>query len=275
MKPNSKEWQRTPVSYYGGKQTMLPHILPLIPPHSVYTESFFGGGAVFWSKKKAKIEIINDFNANVYNFYFILKNKFSELKRLVESSIISREVYKSALVIYHSPFLFDEVKRAWAFWYATNFGFSNQIGNCRITTHGKNSTCLNNKITSFTDSYSERLKGVQIENNYAIEIISHHDTDSTFHYVDPPYIGADQGHYGGYCQSHFNELLETLSRVKGKFLLSSYPNDELSRYVEKCNWYQKDIQLHLGTSNIKGKKRKEVLTANYDITQGSFSLPLF
>jgi len=203
MKPNSKEWQRTPISYYGGKQTMLPHILPLIPPHSVYTESFFGGGAVFWSKKKAKIEIINDFNANVYNFYFILKNKFSELKRLVESSIISREVYKSALVI------------------------------------------------------------------------SHHDTDSTFHYVDPPYIGADQGHYGGYCQSHFNELLETLSRVKGKFLLSSYPNDELSRYVEKCNWYQKDIQLHLGTSNIKGKKRKEVLTANYDITQGSFSLPLF
>lgn len=134
---------------------------------------------------------------------------------------------------------------------------------------------MNNKITSFTDSYSERLKGVQIENNYAIEIISHHDTDSTFHYVDPPYIGADQGHYGGYEQMHFNELLEVLSSIKGKFLLSSYPNEELSRYVEKCNWHQKDIQLHLGTSNIKGKKRKEVLTANYDITQGSFSLPLF
>ena len=162
-----------------------------------------------------------------------------------------------------------------AFWYATNFGFSNQIGNCRITTHGKNSTCLNNKISAFTDFYSERLKGVQIENNYAIEIISHHDTDSTFHYVDPPYIGADQGHYGGYEQMHFNELLEVLSFIKGKFLLSSYPNEELSRYAEKCNWYQKDIQLHLGTSNIKGKKRKEVLTANYDITQGSFSLPLF
>ena len=50
MKPISKIWQRTPISYYGGKQTMLPHILPLIPEHAIYTEAFFGGGAVFWAK---------------------------------------------------------------------------------------------------------------------------------------------------------------------------------------------------------------------------------
>lgn len=30
---------RTPISYYGGKQTMLKHILPLIPPHRIYTEA--------------------------------------------------------------------------------------------------------------------------------------------------------------------------------------------------------------------------------------------
>ena len=61
-------WQRTPISYYGGKQTMLPHILPLIPEHQIYVEPFFGGGAVFWAKQPAKAEIINDFNANVVNF---------------------------------------------------------------------------------------------------------------------------------------------------------------------------------------------------------------
>lgn len=31
---------RTPISYYGGKQTMLKHILPLIPSHKIYTEYF-------------------------------------------------------------------------------------------------------------------------------------------------------------------------------------------------------------------------------------------
>ena len=40
---------RTPITYYGGKQTMLPHILPLIPNHEVYTEAFCGGAAVFSS----------------------------------------------------------------------------------------------------------------------------------------------------------------------------------------------------------------------------------
>ncbi len=34
---------RTPITYYGGKQTMLKHILPLIPEHSLYTEAFVGG----------------------------------------------------------------------------------------------------------------------------------------------------------------------------------------------------------------------------------------
>lgn len=265
MNSHPKFWQRTPISYYGGKQTMLPHILPLIPPHKVYTEAFFGGGAVFWSKKKSKIEIINDFNANVYIFYKVLQNDFLSLKKLVEGSIISRELYKSALVIYHSPFIFNEVQRAWAFWYATNFGFSNAIGNCRIDTSAKSATSLSNRIEFFTDTYSERLKGVQIENNDACEIIALRDTPETFHYIDPPYVGAKQGHYGGYGQEHFDELLATLSKVSGKFLLSSYHNEELSKYVEQYGWHQKEISMHLSSSSTKGRNRIEILTSNYPI----------
>lgn len=264
MKSTNKIWQRTPISYYGGKQTMLPYILPLIPKHEVYTEAFFGGGAVFWAKEKAKTEIINDFNANVYNFYMVLQTNFAELKALVEHSIVSREAYKSALVIYHSSFVFSEIQRAWAFWYATNCGYSNQVGNCRITTNSKNVSVLNNKIANFTDIYSARLQNVQIDNTDACEVISLRDTPNAFHYIDPPYVGAKQGHYGGYEQEHFNQLLYTLTTVKGKFLLSSYPNEELNKYVQQYGWHQKEITMHLGSSN-SGKKRLEVLTANYPI----------
>ena len=265
MKPISKIWQRTPISYYGGKQTMLPHILPLIPEHTIYTEAFFGGGAVFWAKKPVKNEIINDFNANVYIFYKILQTRFVELQTLVQQSVVSREAYKAALVIYHAPFAFTEVQQAWAFWYATNCGYSNQIGNCRITTNSKNATALTNRIATFTDTYSARLQGVQIDNNDATEVIARHDTLSTFHYIDPPYVGAKQGHYGGYEQAHFNELLATLANVKGKFLLSSYHNPQLTQYVQQHGWYQKEVSMHLGSSNSAGKKRTEVLTANYTI----------
>ncbi|MEG1485585.1 MAG: DNA adenine methylase [Bacteroidales bacterium] len=42
---------KTPISYYGGKQTLLKHILPLIPEHSLYTEAFAGGYAVLFAKE--------------------------------------------------------------------------------------------------------------------------------------------------------------------------------------------------------------------------------
>ena len=41
-----KPKMKTPISYYGGKQSLLKHILPLIPKHKIYVEPFFGGGAV-------------------------------------------------------------------------------------------------------------------------------------------------------------------------------------------------------------------------------------
>ena len=44
---------KTPISYYGGKQSMLKHILPLIPPHQLYTEAFCGGAAVLFAKRPA------------------------------------------------------------------------------------------------------------------------------------------------------------------------------------------------------------------------------
>ncbi|MDR1937317.1 MAG: DNA adenine methylase [Tannerellaceae bacterium] len=72
---------KTPITYYGGKQQMLRHILPLIPKHRIYVEPFFGGGAVFWGKEPAKVEFINDHDGEVINFYRVLKLQFPELKK--------------------------------------------------------------------------------------------------------------------------------------------------------------------------------------------------
>ena len=53
---------KTPITYYGGKQTMLKHILHLIPEHRLYTEAFCGGAAVFFAKNPSDGEVINDLN---------------------------------------------------------------------------------------------------------------------------------------------------------------------------------------------------------------------
>ncbi|MGE0566949.1 MAG: DNA adenine methylase, partial [Bacteroidia bacterium] len=40
---------KTPITYYGGKQNMIKHLLEIIPTHTSYCEPFFGGGALFFA----------------------------------------------------------------------------------------------------------------------------------------------------------------------------------------------------------------------------------
>lgn len=65
---------KTPISYYGGKQTLLKHILPLIPKHKLYTEAFCGGAAVLFAKRPADGEVINDISMDITNFIGWLKS---------------------------------------------------------------------------------------------------------------------------------------------------------------------------------------------------------
>ena len=84
----------TPIVYYGGKTTMLPHILKLIPVHTCYTEVFFGGGAVFWAKKSVANETINDKLDIVVNFYRQLKCNYIKLKQAFPQEALEFEKYK-------------------------------------------------------------------------------------------------------------------------------------------------------------------------------------
>jgi D12 class N6 adenine-specific DNA methyltransferase len=60
---------RTPIPYYGGKQQLASTIISIIPNHKIYVEPFFGGGAVFFSKAPSLVEVINDLNLEMVNFY--------------------------------------------------------------------------------------------------------------------------------------------------------------------------------------------------------------
>lgn len=256
---------RTPISYYGGKQQMLKYIMPNIPQHNIYTESFVGGGALYWSKEPAKLEVINDINREVVNFYNIFKNHSKRLNYYINATMHSRSQYKDALVIYQNSHLFTNVERAWAFWILTNQGFSTMIGSWGFDRTGKCISKNNNKKMMLCDEMASRLENTTIECNDANRVLKLFDTEETFHYIDPPYINADQGHYSGYTEECFKKLLDTISALKGKFLLSSYPSTILTQYISKCGWYSYEISMQLCASNKKGAKKIEVLTSNYPL----------
>lgn len=257
---------KSPINYYGGKVKMLKHILPLIPKHSIYTEAFAGGLSVFFAKERVKTEIINDTNAFVSNFYITLVDDFDNLKRRVMGTLYDRSTYQVALAMYRLPTFFSKLQRAWAFFVLTNVGFSGRIGSFGCYTLGTKANWFQGKKEQITQSLAKRFEGVQIENTDALKILKLRDTVDTFHYIDPPYIGSDCGHYGNYNEEHFRELLSLLSTLKGKFLLSSYPSLLLNMAIEKHGWHTKEVNAKVSASNSKTQKDKtEVLTANYPI----------
>ena len=57
------------IPYYGGKFTMSRQLVAMVPPHRRYFEPFFGGGSMFFRKKKAEWNVLNEsVLMNVTNF---------------------------------------------------------------------------------------------------------------------------------------------------------------------------------------------------------------
>ena len=143
---------------------------------------------------------------------------------------------------------------------------------------GTTSRKISNKRDSFTEDYAIRLQSVQIENTDALRVIKSRDYNGAFHYCDPPYFNSDCGHYDGYSIEDFEALLKTLEQIEGKFLMSSYPSEILSKYTIKNGWRTKKIEQSVSVANGtggSGKKKIEVLTANYDLDNPHGNWTLF
>ncbi|PWN64192.1 DNA adenine methylase [Chryseobacterium viscerum] len=261
---------KTPLTYYGGKQALVPILLPLIPDHDTYVEPFVGGGALFWTKEPSKVEVINDNNRELINFYEIVQNEFVDLEKMIRISLHSRSLYNDATVIYNNPHLFNRIKRAWAVWILASQAFCSKFNGSwgYEKTQKKISGSILKKREGFTEDYAIRLQSVQIECTDALRVIRSRDHAKAFHYCDPPYFNSHCGHYNGYNEDDFNALLQTLEAVQGKFLLSSYPSDLLLSYTQKNSWntqyLEKKVSVSVGLG-VTGKRKIEVLTGNYNL----------
>lgn len=262
---------KTPITYYGGKQKLSALIVGLIPSHNLYCEPFLGGGAIFFAKPPSLVEVINDTNKEVINFYRVVQNDFVSLEKEIRITLHSRDLHRKASVIYNNPDMFSEIKRAWAFWTLASQSFASIIDGSWGFDISKSTTSkkIKAKREAFTEDYAIRLQGVQIECADAIRIIKSRDSKQSFFYLDPPYFNSDCAHYDGYTKEDFEGLLKTGEKLQGKFLLSSYPSPLLDEYVKRNGWYQRKIQQKVSVANnnsSRGQKPKiEVLTANYDI----------
>lgn len=264
---------KTPISYYGGKQKLVRHILPLIPPPAPgeqYVEPFCGGAAIFWAKRPHPAEVINDYDLRVCNFWHCVKYEFEALQWLVKNTMHSEEEHRRAGEVLKAGLNWhDKAEFAWAFWVQANMSFGNTFNSgFAFDNYGKNSSSTANKRAAFTRALSARLARVEIFNRDALDLIRLKDEPNTFFYLDPPYPEADAGHYDKGKEVYY-DLLALLPEIKGRWLMSSYPSKELEEARLDGGYSFQDIHQRLSARNNKNfaeqATKTECLTWNYQL----------
>lgn len=268
---------KTPITYYGGKQTMLKHILPLIPEHTLYTELFCGGCAVLFAKEPVDCEVINDLDRSLVNFYLVAKRHYQLLKEEIDATLHCRDQHAHARHILKYPDFFSPAQWAWAVWTMSKIGFaSKQDGTFGYDRIGTTTQKVANTKDAFTEDICRRLENVTVENDDALRIIKWYDREGAFHFVDPPYINSDCGHYEGlFNPEDMQRLIELLAVVRGKFMLTMYPYDAIGIAAAQYGWIIHRVERTISASKDVRRKQEEWIVCNYEIERAAEPRTLF
>lgn len=230
------------LKYPGAKNRLAKWICEYIPTHRNYVEPFLGSGAVFFNKKPAYLEILNDLDNEVVNFFTVLRDCPEALATAIWATPYSRSVYNTA---YRANEM-DSVERARLFaikcW--QGFGCGNRYKNGYRRGLGPSSPNPAKAWSELPQTLlyaAERLKNAQIENTNAISLIKSLRGKETFVYCDPPYLMNTRKKYlynHEMADSEHVALLDALCESSCNIMISGYENeiyDELLKLWRKVS----------------------------------------
>ena len=258
--------------YIGGKVKMKEKIYELIPEHKVWCEPFLGGASITLNKKPSMVEVINDVNNDIVDFFLTVKNHHDEIYDYLLNIPYSRYLYQETLKKWKTGWRPTKKIEKVAIWFfLQRAAFSGTFG------RGFGCSGVRNPAASFSLSVDnlfkirDRLRKVIIENKDYGEIISFFDSENTVFYLDPPYW-IDQkvvnDYYpGGQNFDHYR-LADILNKIKGKAILSYYEHPELEKLYSTWNkkvynMVKSSVGIKVHQTNTTRPKSQEILYFNF------------
>lgn len=255
------------VKYPGSKWSIAQWIIDFFPPHHSYLEPFFGSGAVLFTKSRSPIETVNDLDGDVVNLFDWIKRDPERLADAIYWVPYSREVYDRAIDAYKAG-VNDSFERAVVFCtklmmghgFRTNeikVGWKNDVQGREAAYAAKGWCDTPQRIKEA----AERLRGVQIENRPALEVITRFNYPNVLIYADPPYLLGTRHGKQYACEmtdADHADLLDALKVHKGPVLLSGYDSPMYHEALK--NWHREEIDVRAQTAT----KRREVLWMNFE-----------
>lgn len=229
--------------YFGGKWKSAKWIIQFFPKHDLYVEPFGGAASVLLQKTPAKMEIYNDLSSDVYNFFWVLRNKPTNLIKRISRTPFSREQFNKRFAHLKNP---NRVIRAWAFLYASYMGIGGAPITNRKTGYRGNTKRYETSIYTVWKGVpnnlievAERLRRVNIHNRDYAWILQQYDSKKTLFYIDPPYVHSTRKSkviYNKEMENHQQrELVNKVCNLQGYVILSGYDN-KIYKSLEERGW---------------------------------------
>lgn len=257
--------------YVGGKSYMINEIVSRLDYScETYIELFGGALSVLLNKPPHQIEIANDINDDIVNFFKVVKDKkgIEAFKKELKYILYAETTFKK----YLNSNPQDKISKAVRWFVIQNMSFAGNGSSFGYSFTRRNSKKFFNKLAKI-DLIYQRLQNVQIlKKDFRVILDTIKNKKGFMLYCDPPYINAEHYYQGNFTIKDHQDLAEMLNFIADKHkILISYYDDELLNKLYPSDKWKKEVfiktkysyGLTKNSKKLTKPKGKEVLISNY------------
>lgn len=216
--------------WMGSKLRLAQQIIDSFPPHRCYVEPFCGSAAVFFTKPRSKVEVLNDINGDLVTLFRCAQNHPEELFRQFRYLLASRRTFR--LMQDQPPELLTDIQRAARFLYLQRTAFGGKVTGQTFGVSKTRPQKLNRqRLQQDLDAAHERLQDATIEHLSWRECIERYDSPETLVFVDPPYPGL-AGYGVPFRWEDLAELRRVIDTMKGQAVITMRDSDEARKILD-------------------------------------------
>ena len=249
-----------PLCYIGGKNRLAKRIISLLPEHTTYVEPFAGGAQVLFHKQPSNVEVLNDLDYDIVNFFRVCQWHYEEFVRYLRYSLASRKLHELHLAT--DPATLTDIQRAGRFFYLQKNSFGGLILKQKFhygVTQPSNYNLL--RIPEIIEKTHKRLQRVQIESLPYEKVLEKYDRPTTCFYLDPPYWERKLYKFN-FSVADFCNLEQRLRGIQGKFILSLDERPEVRELFARFRL--ETVELTYTAKRQPQGRQKELLIMNFD-----------
>ncbi|CAB1129503.1 protein of unknown function [Candidatus Hydrogenisulfobacillus filiaventi] len=257
-----------PLKWYGGKASMAPIVVRMLPPHRTYVEVFGGSAAVLFSKppSTSDLEVYNDIDDGLVGFFRVLRNEdlFPRFARRCAPQPYNRaefEAWKGEG--WRDP---DPVEAAARWWFMVRAGFLALVDpSHQGWSYVKFATSANPAATwlravDLLPEWHARMRRVVVDRLDWRVCLDRYDGPDTLFYLDPPYPAstrtAPQAYRHEMAEADHAELVDRLRHLRGMAIVSGYAHP-LYDALERDGWSGRRFARYLWAAAGRGDGRRE------------------